>query len=75
MRYYEQERDRIDLFREEYEFLSNFYPAKIMMEVSATATLRQHIRHRNVRIHKNDRNSLNCMAIRQKSLGDPCRRA
>lgn len=30
MRYYEQERDRIDLFREEYEFLSNFYPAKIM---------------------------------------------
>ena len=25
--YYEQERDCIDLFREEYDFLSNFYPA------------------------------------------------
>ena len=26
MRYYETERERIDYFREEYEFLSNFYP-------------------------------------------------
>lgn len=29
MRYYEEERQCIDLFREEYEFLSNFYPAKM----------------------------------------------
>ena len=32
MRYYEQERDVIDFFREEYEFLSNFYPAKMRFE-------------------------------------------
>lgn len=32
MRYYEQERDVIDFFREEYEFLSNFYPAKMWYE-------------------------------------------
>ena len=32
MRYYEQERPCIDLFREEYEFLSNFYPAKMEYE-------------------------------------------
>ena len=32
MRYYEQERDCIDMFREEYEFLSNFYPAKMEFE-------------------------------------------
>ena len=32
MRYYEEERSEIDLFREEYEFLSNFYPAKITYE-------------------------------------------
>lgn len=32
MRYYEQERETIDLFREEYEFLSNFYPAKMSYE-------------------------------------------
>lgn len=32
MRYYEQEREMIDLFREEYEFLSNFYPAKMRYE-------------------------------------------
>lgn len=25
MRYYEQDRDCIDFFREEYEFLNNFY--------------------------------------------------
>lgn len=29
MRDYEDERQCIDLFREEYEFLSNFYPAKM----------------------------------------------
>ena len=32
MRYYETERDCIDLFREEYEFLSNFYPAYMTFE-------------------------------------------
>lgn len=32
MRYYEQEPEMIDLFREEYEFLSNFYPAKMRFE-------------------------------------------
>lgn len=32
MKYYEQKRDSIDFFREEYEFLSNFYPAKIYFE-------------------------------------------
>jgi len=32
MRYYEQERECIDMFREEYEFLSNFYPAKMEFE-------------------------------------------
>ena len=32
MRYYEQERDVIDFFREEYEFLSNFYPTKMWYE-------------------------------------------
>lgn len=32
MRYYEQERACIDMFREEYEFLSNFYPAKVQFE-------------------------------------------
>ncbi len=32
MRYYEQDRDCIDMFREEYEFLSNFYPAKMEFE-------------------------------------------
>lgn len=32
MRYYEQERECIDMFREEYEFLSNFYPVKIEFE-------------------------------------------
>lgn len=30
MRYYEQERDCIDYFREEYDFLSNFYPTKVV---------------------------------------------
>ena len=32
MQYYEQEREQIDYFREEYEFLSNFYPAKLYFE-------------------------------------------
>ena len=32
MRYYETPREEIDYFREEYEFLSNFYPAKIVFE-------------------------------------------
>ena len=32
MRYYEQERERIDCFREEYFFLSNFYPAKLIFD-------------------------------------------
>lgn len=32
MRYYETERDSIDLFREEYEFLSNFYPVSMTFE-------------------------------------------
>lgn len=31
-RYYATERDCIDWFREEYEFLSNFYPAKLLFE-------------------------------------------
>lgn len=32
MRYYETPRDEIDYFREEYEFLSNFYPTKVIFE-------------------------------------------
>lgn len=32
VKYYDQERECIDLFREEYEFLSNFYPAKMEFE-------------------------------------------
>ena len=32
MRYYETPRKEIDYFREEYEFLSNFYPTKVMFE-------------------------------------------
>ena len=32
MRYYETPREEIDYFREEYEFLSNFYPTKVMFE-------------------------------------------
>ncbi len=32
MRYYEQDKPHIDRFREEYEFLSNFYPAKLEYE-------------------------------------------
>ena len=31
-RYYATQRDRIDRFREEYEFLSNFYPAKLAFD-------------------------------------------
>lgn len=32
MRYYETPRECIDYFREEYEFLSNFYPTKVVFE-------------------------------------------
>ena len=32
MRYYENKRECIDYFREEYEFLSNFYPTKVVFE-------------------------------------------
>lgn len=32
MRYYETPRDEIDYFREEYEFLSNFYPTKVVFD-------------------------------------------
>jgi len=32
VRYYETPRDEIDYFREEYEFLSNFYPTKVTFE-------------------------------------------
>ena len=32
MRYYETSREEIVYFREEYEFLSNFYPTKVMFE-------------------------------------------
>lgn len=32
MRYYETERPEINYFREEYDFLSNFYPSKVMFE-------------------------------------------
>ena len=32
MKYYEQEREAIDFFRGEYEFLSNFYPAKLFFD-------------------------------------------
>ena len=35
MEYYEQERGSIDFFREEYDFLSNFYPAKMYFEGTA----------------------------------------
>ena len=32
MRYYETPREEIDYFREEYEFLSNFYPTKVVFD-------------------------------------------
>ena len=32
MRYYAEEKEKIDYFREEYFFLSNFYPAKIQFD-------------------------------------------
>ena len=32
MRYYEIPREEIDYFREEYEFLSNFYPTKVVFD-------------------------------------------
>lgn len=32
MRYYETPREEIDWFREEYEFLSNFYPSKVIFD-------------------------------------------
>lgn len=32
MRYYETPREEIDWFREEYEFLSNFYPTKVFFD-------------------------------------------
>jgi ribA/ribD-fused uncharacterized protein len=32
VRYYETPREEIDYFREEYEFLSNFYPTKVMFD-------------------------------------------
>ena len=32
MRYYETPRDAIDYFREEYDFLSNFYPTKVIFD-------------------------------------------
>ena len=32
MRYYETPRDEINWFREEYEFLSNFYPSKVFFD-------------------------------------------
>ena len=32
MRYYSEGREKIDYFREEYFFLSNFYPAKLIFE-------------------------------------------
>lgn len=32
MRYYETPREEIDFFREEYDFLSNFYPTKVRFE-------------------------------------------
>ncbi len=32
MRYYETPREAIDYFREEYEFLSNFYPTKVVFD-------------------------------------------
>ena len=32
MRYYETPREDIDYFREEYEFLSNFYPTKVVFD-------------------------------------------
>lgn len=32
MRYYETPREEIDWFREEYEFLSNFYPTKVIFD-------------------------------------------
>jgi len=32
MRYYETPRDEINYFREEYEFLSNFYPTKVIFD-------------------------------------------
>ena len=32
MRYYETPREEIDYFREDYEFLSNFYPTKVVFD-------------------------------------------
>ena len=32
MGYYETHRDAIDYFREEYDFLSNFYPTKVVFD-------------------------------------------
>ena len=32
IRYYAQQRDCIDYFREEYQFLSNFYPARLTFD-------------------------------------------
>lgn len=32
MRYYENPRYEINYFREEYDFLSNFYPTKVLFD-------------------------------------------
>ena len=32
MKHYQGEPERIDIFREEYEFLSNFYPARVFFD-------------------------------------------
>lgn len=48
MRYYETPRDEINWFREEYEFLSNFYPSKVFLTVLHTIIQRLLIRHKSV---------------------------
>lgn len=50
MRYYEQDKPRIDRFREEYEFLSNFYPAKLEYEGLLIIIQRQHTKLKSVRM-------------------------
>ena len=73
-RNYDTPRDCIDRFREEYEFLSNFYPESCSLTGSSMIILSPLIRHRSWQIQMPESSLRTCMQTKPSGWGVRWRR-